>query len=284
MALTLRSAILALRPKQWIKNLLLFVAPFAAGINIASELVKYSLGFLAFCFASSIGYVVNDLKDLGIDRLHPTKRSRPFAAGVLSFRNGIEIILFLVVMLIVLLNQINLDFSFIIMLYLINSLLYSLFLKHQPVIEMFSVAVGFILRLVAGALILDLMISEWFLIVGGFGALFIVSAKRLAEFNQAENREVRKVVTAYNSEFLNASVAISISVCVTSYCFWAFSQQSNSFWFQVSVIPFVIALFRYRWMSEDTAVEVPEDAILSDAQLITLALFTISLLTIGIFL
>jgi len=284
MKLILKACFWALRPKQWVKNILLFVAPFAAGKLLLSEIATVCFGFCAFSVASSLGYIFNDISDMEIDKLHPKKRQRPFASGLLSARYGIFLASLLSLILICALLFLPDSFSFVVFVYLLNTLLYSKFFKFVPVVEMFSVAFGFILRLISGALILNLEISEWFLIVGGFGALFIVSAKRLAELRQMSDREVREVVRSYSHEFLHLSLSVSISVSVTAYCFWAFNQDANPFWYQLSVFPFVMSLFRYRWMSETTLVEIPEDAILSDTSIVVLSVCLIFFLSVGIYL
>jgi decaprenyl-phosphate phosphoribosyltransferase len=137
--------------------------------------------------------------------------------------------------------------------------------------------------MISGALLLDLAISEWFLLVGGFGALYVVCAKRLAEFKMRETRVVRQVVSQYTEEFLHSSITASVSVSSMAYCLWAFNHESHSIWFQLSVIPFVIALFRYRWLSESTVVEIPEDVILGDKTLVILAFGLLTTLMIAIY-
>jgi decaprenyl-phosphate phosphoribosyltransferase len=281
--LPFRASVFALRPKQWVKNLLLFVAPFSAGINTTHEIFFTMIGFLAFSMASSIGYVFNDLIDVESDRRHPKKKSRPFASGILSVRVGFLIIGVLTLFLLVLLSHLPYQFSVVIIIYILNTLIYTKFLKKVPVLEMFTVAFGFVLRLIAGGVVINLAVSEWFLLVGGFGALFVVAEKRLAEKKKADSQDVRRVVKEYTSEFLYSSTAISVAVCVASYCFWAFRQSVNPFWFQISVIPFVMALFQYRWVSERDGIEAPEDAILRDVALLLLALFCVISLTIGIY-
>lgn len=276
-------SLLSLRPKQWIKNLLLFVAPFAAGIGFSFRLTDSLLGFFAFCFASSIGYIVNDLNDIELDRLHPRKKQRPFAAGNLSFKSGICLILLLILLLSILVSMLPIKFTFVIAMYLLNTHLYTKFFKTIPVIEMFSISFGFILRLISGAIVLDLAISSWFLIVGGFGALFVVSAKRLAEFKHIKQREVRKVIHEYTDQFLYSSTSISVAVSVTGYCMWALSENTNPFWHQISIVPFVMAFFRYRWIAERVVVEAPEDAILGDKSLLILMVSLVVCLSIAIF-
>jgi decaprenyl-phosphate phosphoribosyltransferase len=280
--ITLRAGLLALRPKQWVKNLLLFVAPFAAGINTTHQVFTIIIGFLAFSMASSIGYVINDLSDIESDRRHPIKKSRPFASGMLSPKMGFLIIAILALILLSALSQLPDSFTLVVFIYIFNTLLYTRFLKQVPVLEMFAVAFGFVLRLIAGGVVIDLIISEWFLLVGGFGALFVVAEKRLAELRHSGSRDVRQVVKQYTSEFLYSSTAISVAVCVTSYCFWAFRQSINPFWFQISVLPFVMALFQYRWISERDGIEAPEDAILRDFPLLILGLLCAISLSIGI--
>ncbi len=273
----------SLRPKQWAKNLLLFFAPFAAGIHSLPDLLNLGLGFIAFSIASSIGYLFNDLNDLDIDRKHPKKSLRPLASGSISPKNVIWLSVILLLILTGLLSLLLWTFAFVVVLYLINTYLYTAILKKIPVVEMFSVAFGFILRLIAGALLLELKISSWFLIVGGFGAVFVVTAKRLAEFRQAKHQTMRKVVEEYTDEFLYSSLSISASVCLTGYCIWALTQEQNAFWYQLSVAPFVMSVFRYRWMSERSIVEAPEDAILGDRTLLLLSICLVSFLTIAVY-
>jgi decaprenyl-phosphate phosphoribosyltransferase len=276
-------ALLVLRPKQWTKNFLMFVAPFAAGVNIASDFLLLAIGFATFSIASSIGYVVNDLNDIEIDRVHPTKVKRPFASGILSIRSGYLLLILLSLMLLSITFLLPSEFNLILCVYLINTFVYTKFIKIIPVVELFAVAFGFILRMISGALLLDLAISEWFLLVGGFGALYVVCAKRLAEFKMRETRVVRQVVSQYTEEFLHSSITASVSVSSMAYCLWAFNHESHSIWFQLSVIPFVIALFRYRWLSESTVVEIPEDVILGDKTLVILAFGLLTTLMIAIY-
>lgn len=279
----IKQSFLALRPKQWVKNVLLLVAPFAAGITSPTDIFLVFLGFISFSIVSSIGYIINDLNDIEIDRLHPRKSQRPFASGKLKIRSGLYLLFIFAALLVLLLCQLPAYFTMVLVIYFFNTLIYTKVLKTVPVIEMFSVAIGFVLRLISGALILDLPISEWFFIVGGFGALFVVSTKRLAELKQINEHEVRKVLSQYTPDFLNSSSSISVAISVTSYCFWAFAQESGAIWYQISVIPFVISLFRYKWTSERISAEAPEDAILNDRLLVILGIFLIACLSIAIF-
>lgn len=283
MLLFLKASALALRPKQWIKNLLLFVAPFTAGTGLTPELIQVCLGFMAFGLSAGIGYIINDISDLELDRKHPKKKMRPFAAGEISIKSGILIATFSACGLLLILKELPLKFSLLIVLYLVNTFIYTRFLKKIPVIEMFSVTAGFVLRLVAGAVVIDLGISKWFLIVGGFGALFVISSKRLSELKMANSQEIRKVLNSYSLEFLQASSSISVAVCITAYTLWAFSQYMNPIWFQLSIVPFVIILFRYKWLTEIGNTEAPEEAILEDLPIVGLGFCCFLLLGFGIY-
>jgi decaprenyl-phosphate phosphoribosyltransferase len=167
---------------------------------------------------------------------------------------------------------------------MLNTFLYTKFIKNIPVIELFSVTFGFILRLIAGGLVIDVPISKWFMIVGGFGALFLVSTKRLAERRMFDSFNTRKVISKYSFEFLHSSISISGAVALIGYCLWAFGQPFQRFWFELSVIPLVMGLFRYNWMAQDEIVEAPEDAIWGDATLRVLGVGLTLTLTVAIYL
>ena len=186
------------------------------------------------------------MNDVELDKQHPIKKYRPFASGELSPRYGYLIVLIISILLFAILTFLSLKFTLVLTIYMLITLLYKKFAKNLPVIEIFIVASGFVLRLIAGAVLLDINISEWFLIVGGFGAIYIVSIKRTVEKRLQSNHEVRLVVKEYKEDFLESIAVTSQSVCITSFCFWAFTQTANPFWFQLSIIPFVISLFRYR--------------------------------------
>jgi decaprenyl-phosphate phosphoribosyltransferase len=275
--------LLALRPKQYSKNVLLFAAPFAAGTTNGNSLNVVFWGFSAYSLASSIGYVINDMNDVELDLQHPIKKYRPFASGKLSSLYGYLIVIILSILLLAILTFLSLKFTLVLIIYMLITLLYTKLAKNLPVVEIFIVASGFVLRLIAGAVLLDIHISEWFLIVGGFGAVYIVSIKRIVEKRLQSNHEVRSVVKEYKKDFLESIAVASQSVCVTSFCFWAFTQTANPFWFQLSIIPFVISLFRYRWSADRNNSDAPEDLILNDKVFLALVFTTMLLLSIGIY-
>ena len=272
-----------LRPKQYIKNFLLLAAPFAAGISQFSELGLVLLGILIFSLASSIGYIVNDLTDLKTDRLHPLKIRRPLASGKITVKFAF-VLLFLVTALGSILSiRTPLAFNLLVLLYIVNSIFYSLILKRIPVIELFVLSSGFILRLIAGATILSLDISEWFLIVGGFGSVFIVSLKRLSEFKMKNSRTVRSVLGSYSSQFLVSVSLVSMAVTIFGYTIWAFSNSANPFFYQLSVIPFTLGLFLFLWIAEQENVEAPEEIFIKNRTILFLGFLLLILLSIAIY-
>ncbi|MEX2627915.1 MAG: decaprenyl-phosphate phosphoribosyltransferase, partial [Ilumatobacteraceae bacterium] len=185
-ASTWRGVVRSARPKQWLKNVLVLAAPGAAGLlDGGRELGLTLLAFVAFCLAASGTYVWNDLLDLTADRAHPTKRHRPIAAGVVSV--GLARVVG-VVLLIAGLGVAALTGRWqtvaILGIYIGITLAYSIWLKHVAVVDLVTIASGFVLRAAAGAVAIDIPMSSWFVLCITFGSLFIVTGKRYAELNE----------------------------------------------------------------------------------------------------
>jgi len=265
----------ALRPRQWIKNVLVFAAPVAAGIFDSSEYVVRSLlAFVCFCAASSATYLVNDALDVESDRNHPTKRNRPIAAGVVPVRLAWVLAVVLLVASVTGAFALRRDFGLTIVAYLVNTTLYSLWLKRQPVLDIVSVAAGFVLRAIGGATATDLPISEWFFIVTSFGALFMVAGKRAGELSELgdDAARVRPVFASYSAEFLTYLRAVFSAGVLITYCLWAFASADESppgaALFELSIVPFAIAILRYALLLQQGRGSEPETLVLSDATLL----------------
>jgi decaprenyl-phosphate phosphoribosyltransferase len=280
---TLKSSLKALRLKQWAKNLLLVVAPLSAGINTVHDFAIVFLAILGFSLTASAGYVINDLFDINYDKQHPVKSKRPFASGALNNKNAAVILISLFLTLLLLLRYLPRDFGYLLLLYFALTYFYTRHLKNIPVFELFLVASGFVLRLIAGAICVDLRISEWFLIVGGAGALLIAASKRLSELTYSSPDIARKVIQKYSREFLTLVISSSLSICMVAYSLWAFSQTNDPIWYQLSIIPFSIALFRYLFIGAQEGADSPEEIILSDKVLLTLLLVNSLTLLLGIY-
>ena len=282
--------LVAMRPKQWLKNVLVFAAPLAAGALFEPDVLWPTLGaFIAFCLISSATYLINDVRDVEADRSHPTKSARPIAAGTLSVPTAVGAAIVLALVSLGLAFFISTALLGVVIAYLVFTIAYSLWFKHEPVIELALLALGFLLRAVAGAAAADLPISQWFLIVAAFGSLFMATGKRFSELQRHERentgeRPQRRSLSGYTMGFLGFVLATSASVTIAAYCLWAFEvgqAPSTLPWAQWSVLPFVLALLRYGATIYRGAAETPEDALLADRVLLVLGAAWVVLFTLG---
>jgi decaprenyl-phosphate phosphoribosyltransferase len=280
--------LVALRPKQWLKNVLVFAAPLAAGSLFEPAVFWPSVGaFVAFCLASSATYLVNDVRDVEVDREHPKKQHRPIAAGHLGSGGAITAAVVLALAAVALSVWISTALAGVVLAYLVFTLAYSLWLKHEPVIELALLAMGFLLRAVAGGAAADLPISQWFLIVAAFGSLFIAAGKRFSELHRLEREGVepkRRSLAGYTTNFLRFVLAASAAVTIMGYALWAFEvgQAASTLpWAQWSVLPFVLAVLRYGAEIFQGEAETPEDTLLHDRVLILLGVAWLALFTLG---
>ena len=278
----------ALRPRQWLKNVLVFAAPLAAGQLLAPDVLLPSIGaFIAFCLVSSATYLVNDARDIAVDREHPTKRHRPIAAGQLSTGAAWATAIVLAIASLALAFAIRPQLAGVVAIYLVFTLAYSLALKHEPVIELALLAMGFLLRAIAGGVASDLPISAWFLIVAGFGSLFMAAGKRYSELVRADggnDAPQRRSLAGYTPTYLRFVWATAAAVTITAYCLWAFevgASPSTLPWAQWSVVPFVLAILRYGVDVDRGSAEAPEDVVLHDRVLLVIGLAWVVLFGLG---
>ena len=278
----------ALRPRQWLKNVLVFAAPLAAGQLLAPDVLLPSIGaFIAFCLVSSATYLVNDARDIAVDREHPTKRHRPIAAGQLSTGAAWATAIVLAIASLALAFAIRPQLAGVVAIYLVFTLAYSLALKHEPVIELALLAMGFLLRAIAGGVASDLPISAWFLIVAGFGSLYMAAGKRYSELAGVIARgdtPHRRSLAGYSLTYLRFVWATAAAVTITAYCLWAFevgAAPSTLPWAQWSVVPFVLAILRYGVDVDRGTAEAPEDVVLHDRVLLVLGLAWVALFGLG---
>lgn len=283
--------IVAMRPKQWAKNVLVFAAPLAAGQLFDVDVLIPSLGaFVAFCLVSSATYLINDVRDAEADRNHPKKSSRPIAAGQLSPVAAIIAAIILAIAALALSFAISLALVGIVIAYAVFTLAYSLALKHEPVIELALLAMGFLLRAIAGGAASGLPISQWFLIVAGFGSLFMAAGKRYSELDRfvrdgsSDSGAKRKSLDGYTLSYLRFVWGIAAAVTMTAYALWAFdvAETPSSFpWAEWSVLPFVLAILRYGVSIDRGSAEAPEDTALGDKVLLILGLAWLILFGLG---
>ena len=285
------AAFVALRPRQWAKNVLVFAAPLAAGKIFEPSVFWPSIGaFIAFCLISSATYLINDIRDASSDREHPSKFRRPIAAGELPVPLALTMAIVLAAISLVGSYFIAPAFAGVILAYAVFTLAYSLALKHEPVIELALLSMGFLLRAVAGGAASDLPISQWFLIVAGFGSLFIAAGKRYSELKSEEEAGVdksstrRKALNGYTLGYLRFVWSVAAAVAIMGYALWAFdvAQTPSSLpWAEWSVLPFVLAILRYGVVIDKGDAEAPEDAVLGDKVLMLLGLAWLILFGLG---
>jgi decaprenyl-phosphate phosphoribosyltransferase len=269
-ATPVRGAVRAMRPRQWLKNLLVFAAPVAAGvIQEGDVLARTVLAFVAFCLASSATYLVNDLRDVDLDRRHPTKRQRPIASGALPVAAGWALAAILLVVSLLVAFATAPALGATVAGYLALTTTYNLGLKHVAPLDILAVAAGFVLRAVAGGAAADVPISEWFFIVTSAGALFMVAGKRSGEAADLGTGavSVRPSLEEYTPSFLAFLRAVAAGVLLVAYCLWAFSsadQADTGVWYEISILPFAAAVLRYALLLEQGRGAEPEELVLAD--------------------
>lgn len=276
------------RPKQWAKNVLVFAAPAAAGVVRDGEVIREaSIAFLMFCFAASGLYFLNDASDVEADRAHPTKRNRPIAAGVISISTALIVGAIFIAISVALAATISWKLTAVIGIYLIQTVAYSLWLKHVPVLDLAAVASGFVLRAIAGGVATGLPLSEWFLIVTGAGSMFMVTGKRFAELRElGDAPTTRSVLSQYTLEYLRGIMVMSAGIAITGYALFAFAKgaghAASTTWYQLSVVPFVLALMRYLLVVEHGDGGAPEEVVLNDRVLQALGLVWIVIFAVAV--
>jgi decaprenyl-phosphate phosphoribosyltransferase len=281
------------RPKQWIKNVLVFAAPGAAGVAFEpATLVPVLATFLAWCLVSSGTYFLNDAVDVHADRHHPRKRYRPVAAGI--FSAGAAKVIAVTLLAVAVGSPLVWGapgVAGLLAAYAAITIAYSLWLKHEPVIDLAAVASGFVLRAISGGVAAGVPISNWFLIVASFGSLFMVAGKRHAEHVDLRDDTTRiahrATLEAYTPDFLRYVRTASSSVAITAYCLWAFEKaeaaSSVGIAFLLSIIPFVLAIFRYALLVDAGRGDAPEDIVLSDRVLQLLGVVWVATFAAGVY-
>jgi decaprenyl-phosphate phosphoribosyltransferase len=282
-----------MRPVQWIKNLLVFMAPAAAGVLGQWHTTLRVIGaFLVFCVVASGTYLVNDVLDADSDRFHPTKRLRPVASGALRPQVALGTGVGLVAIGIAAALAIGpWGFAVVVASYIGLSIAYSLRLKREPVVELAVVAAGFVLRAIAGGVVAQVHLSNWFLVFTSFAALFVVTGKRYAEHARLghERGIHRSVLDEYSESFLRSILIIAASVTVATYCLWAFDRTGllaaghHVVWIELTVIPLVLSVLHiFRLLDAGHGGE-PEQLVLRDHVLQVYAGLWLVLMILGLY-
>lgn len=262
----MNSLIRLMRPKQWVKNSFV-LAPwlFLGVLQNPSVLKQAFLAFLLFCVASSAAYIINDFHDIEHDRQHPKKsKTRPLAAGDVSAHSALILLATLYAVLgwgwFVVPKVVM-----VIVAYLLLNLAYTFVLKHQPVLDIFTIAIGFVLRVYAGAMALNVPVSSWMFITTLCLALYLAAVKRRQELSQ-NGSEGRKVLEKYSVALVDRYAEMSATGALLFYSMFVMSTRPNL----VTTVPLVLfGLFRYWFVVEALeGGESPTDALFTDWQLL----------------
>lgn len=279
-----------MRPRQWIKNGLVLAAPAAAGVlDQAHYLGRALVVLVSFCLAASGTYCLNDASDAAADRAHPTKRHRPVASGEVTVKTARSVGVLLLVLGVALGIVTGVwEASAVTGGYVVLTTVYTVWLKHVPVVDIVLVTAFFVIRAVAGVVGTDVPVSDWYLIVASFGALFVVAGKRTVEMRMDGAVGHRAALAGYTPGFLRYVQSVASGVALLAYCLWAFEKadlsDSSVPWFQLSIVPFVVLILRYALILETEPHRGPEEIVLEDRQLQVLGLTWAVLFACGVYL
>jgi len=282
-----------MRPRQWMKNLLLY-APlvFDRQFNLAhlEEIFRTTVGFLIFCLVSGAVYIINDLADIEADRLHPDKRLRPIASGQLPVSIARMAALVIIVVAIPAAYLLSPSFLLVTVAYLFLHLAYSKWLKHIPLLDVLTIAMGFVLRIAAGMTLIQVArFSPWLYVVTTLGALYVGFGKRRAEMAllEEEANSHRRVLEGYTVPLLDQYITIVSGTTIIAYSLYTFSAPNlPDNHLMMLTIPFVIyGIFRYLYLIQvKHSGGAPEEVLLSDRPLqIVVLLWGISVLALFYF-
>ncbi|MFG2499830.1 decaprenyl-phosphate phosphoribosyltransferase [Streptomyces sp. NPDC048441] len=282
------------RPRQWVKNILVVAAPAAAGeLFSRHSLTQLAVVFALFTAAASAVYLINDARDADADRAHPTKCRRPVAAGQVPVPVAYAVGGLLAVLAPVAAAALCTPLTAALLAaYVVMQLAYCVSLKHVLVVDLAVVTTGFLMRAMIGGVALGIPLSRWFLITTGFGALFMVSAKRYSEAVQMAGSSekpgaTRALLTEYTTGYLRFVWQLAAGVAVLAYCLWAMESGGTANgsllpWRQLSMAAFVLAVLRYAVFADRGTAGEPEDVVLRDRALAVIGLVWLAMYCLAV--
>ena len=288
-----------MRPEQWVKNVFVIVPLiFSKNLFNISLFAESFLAFISFCLAASSIYVINDIADRHLDRVHPIKRNRPIAADVVTVTEGwvISVILMFVSFLLLLLGNVHFTAAVPIIFYVVMNLSYSFRLKKIVLIDVFVIAAGFIFRIIAGGYAIDVKISSWLIMTTLFISIFLGIAKRRSEFvslngssseaNPGEDFSTRNVLEDYDLSLIDQILSVSAASVIITYALYTVSERTVEAFGTDALIfttVFVVyGIFRYLYLIHRMGLgESPTNALFTDKPMvINVILFTVSVVAI----
>jgi|WetSurMetagenome_2_1015567.scaffolds.fasta_scaffold32032_3 4-hydroxybenzoate polyprenyltransferase len=284
MRINVRFLIKGIRPQQWVKNSFVFIALlFSVSFMDIFAVVRVTIAFFCLCVLSSGGYLLNDIIDAESDRRHPHKRLRPVAIGALGVGEAGITAIVLIIGAMLVGFYLNILFGCILLAYFLINLIYSFWLKKIVIIDVFTIAAFFFMRVFAGAVVINVEISSWLLFVTLFLALFLALIKRRAELILvgANASASRLVLAEYGLNYLDQMIMISATATIVSYALYTFSSiHSDKL---MITLPFVVyGIFRYLYLVYNKRMgENPEESFLRDWPFVlNLILYTVAVIAI----
>lgn len=264
-----------IRIKQWIKNFFLF-APLVFSYHLfdTAYIAISFKAFIAFCFLSSVVYILNDIADLEQDKNHPIKKNRPLPSGKITVSNALIISFIFFIGMVVIAYDLNVKFKFALAAYFIINLFYSFKLKQIVLLDIFFIAFGFMIRIIAGGWAINVYISSWLILTTLFLSLFLAVTKRRSELAVIENNSnTRKVLSDYSIAFADQLATISSAGTIISYALYTVSERTREIFKTENLVfttPFVVyGIFRYLYLVHKKNLgENPTQIIVTDAPMI----------------
>lgn len=280
------SLVVSMRPRQWLKNLIVVTAPLAAGVLAEPDVLwRVLVAVVAFTLVSAAVYLTNDVCDAEEDRRHPLKSMRPIAAGEVTPRLALVTAAIVAGLGIATGTWLDARLGLTLVIYAALQVSYALWLKHMAVIDLAVVASGFLLRAVGGGVAVDVALSQWFLLVAAFGSLFMVAGKRYSEMHSLGSAAgTRRSLSLYSESYLRFVWGLAAGVTITAYSLWAFeiSPGAGVPWQAISIAPFVLGLLRYAVDIDRGLAGEPEDIVLRDHVLQAIGLVWLATFALGV--
>lgn len=273
------------RPQQWLKNIFVFIPIIFSRKFFEPEMVLLSIeAFFIFILASSSVYVLNDLMDYKKDMLHPDKKKRPIAAGKVSPNTAWGFWMILMLLTLVSSYYMSPYFLAVVVGYLIMTMSYSFFLKKVIFLDVILIAIGFVFRVLAGGVAIDVLITGWLAVLVFLFTLFLSISKRRQELKNLEKRSkhTRYVLGRYTIDLIDQLNAIIVPIVITSYIIYTFSERENNVYFILTIPLIVYCFFRYLYLLKHTSFGESSRDYTDDWQLMIVALLWFGLAMMGL--
>lgn len=273
-----------MRVHHYMKNLLVFAALVCSGqLFVPAKLCAGVLGFLAFCAASSAIYIINDIRDCEKDRRHPTKCRRPIASGAVSVRNAacLAVVLFVLAALFIA-PVFKLSAVLLLLLYIVLNLAYSFGLKNVPIADITVLAAGFVIRVIYGAQLTEIIISNWLYLAVFAMSFYLALGKRRGELIQVADGDTRSVLKAYPLDFLNRNMTMYLTLGNVFYALWSMDQVTTAFYHNrllIFTVPIVLLItLKYSLTIEGASDGDPVEVLIHDRALLLLVLLYLAVM------